>query len=238
MQETEYQCTKVKLDFRERINFAISEFGYNSIHIWITAFMAIFFTDYIGVAATSVSLLMLVVRIFDAINDPIIGLLADRTRSKWGRYRPWVAIGGMVMSLLIILLFAAQPTWPMSVKVGWMWVIYILITVASTACNMPYGALNGVITSDTEERTKLSAIRMVFATIGSNFTNLIAATLILLLSGTNQTGNSARGYSLAVAALDLWHCSWLVMQGLPRLWYLSWQKVIRKWRWNWARMQC
>ena len=110
MQETEYQCTKVKLDFRERINFSISEFGYNSIYIWITAFMAIFFTDYIGVAATSVSLLMLVVRIFDAINDPIIGSLADRTRSKWGRYRPWVAIGGIVMSLLIILLFAAQPT--------------------------------------------------------------------------------------------------------------------------------
>lgn len=198
MQGTDYQCTKVKLDFRERINFAVSEFGYNSIYIWITAFMAIFFTDYIGVAATSVSLLMLVVRIFDAINDPVIGSLADRTHSKWGRYRPWIAIGGIVMSLLIILLFAAQPTWSMSVKVGWMWVIYILITVASTACNMPYGALNGVITSDTEERTKLSAIRMVFATIGSNFTNLIAATLILFLSGTNHTANTARGYSLAV----------------------------------------
>ena len=198
MQGTEYQSTKVKLDFRERINFAVSEFGYNSIYIWISAFMAIFFTDYIGVAATSVSLLMLGVRIFDAINDPIIGSLADRTHSKWGRYRPWVAIGGTVMSLLIILLFAAQPAWPMSVKVGWMWVIYILITVASTACNMPYGALNGVITSDTEERTKLAGVRMVFANIGSNFTNLIAATLILLLSGTNRTANSARGYSLAV----------------------------------------
>ena len=195
---TEYKTTKVKLSFGERVNYAVSEFGYNSIYIWISAFMTIFFTDYMGVSAGACSLLLLVVRIFDAINDPIIGSIADRTHSRWGRYKPWVAIGGTIMSLLIIALFAAQPGWSMTTKMVWMWVIYTLVTVASTCCNMPYGAMNGVITSDTEERTKLSGVRMVFANIGSNFTNLIAAPLILFLSGTNGAENTAQGYSFAV----------------------------------------
>lgn len=193
-----YETSNVKLTFGERVNYAVSEFGYNAIYLWISAFMAIFFTDFIGVSAASVSLLLLLVRIFDAINDPIIGSVADRTRSKWGRYRPWVAIGGIIMSLLIVLLFAAQPTWSMPVKVAWMWIVYILITVASTCCNMPYGALNGVITSDSEERTKLSGVRMVFGNIGANFTSVAAASMILFFSGTGGTENTAQGYFWAV----------------------------------------
>lgn len=102
------------------------------------------------------------------------------------------------MTILIAVLFAAQPTWSMTMKLVWMWVVYILITVASTACNMPYGAMNGVITSNSEERAKLSGMRMVFANLGSNFTNLIAASLILALSGTGRTENTAQGYFWAV----------------------------------------
>lgn len=208
-QETQkvYESSRVKLKMGERINYAVSEFGYNSIYIWISAFMTIFCTDYIGVPAASVSLLLLLVRVFDAINDPIIGSVADRTKSKWGRYKPWVAIGGAVMSLLIIALFAAQPGWSTGFKIAYIWVVYILITVASTCCNMPYGALNGVITSDTEERTKLSGVRMVFANIGANFTNLIAATLILFFSG--GVTNQAHGY--------LWAVVVSVVIGLPTI---------------------
>ena len=193
-----YESSSVKLSMKERIDYAVSEFGYNSIYIWISAFMAIFCTDFLGVSAASVSLLLLLVRVFDAINDPIIGSMADRSHSKWGRYKPWVAIGGTVMSLLIIALFAAQPGWSLTVKTVYVWIVYILITVASTCCNMPYGALNGVITSDTEERAKLSGVRTCFANIGSNFTNLVAASFIMWFSGTGGTAQTAQGYMWAV----------------------------------------
>ncbi|MCD8363209.1 MAG: glycoside-pentoside-hexuronide (GPH):cation symporter [Lachnospiraceae bacterium] len=209
MESTTYKTTRVKLSMGEKVNYAVSEFGYNAIYIWISAFMTIFCTDYIGVPAAMVSVLLLLVRVFDAINDPMIGSLADRTRSKWGRYKPWVAIGGTVMSLLIIALFAAQPGWSTTFKIAYVWVVYILITVASTCCNMPYGALNGVLTSDTEERSKVSGVRMVFAQIGSNFTSLVAASLILFFSGTNGTENTAQGYLGAVVVT--------VVIGLPTI---------------------
>ena len=182
----------------EQLDYAVSSFGYSSIYIWISAFMTIFFTDYAGVPAASVSLLLLVVRFFDAVNDPLIGSIADRTHSRFGRFKPWVGIGGTVMCILIAMLFATQNSWPLKFKILWMWVIYILITVASTCQQMPYNALCGVITSSAEGRIKLSNTRMVCSSLGTNFTNLIAATIILLFSGTHQTENTARGYFGAV----------------------------------------
>lgn len=212
MNNTDYTSTNIKLTIGQRMNYAISEFGYNAIYYWVTAYMLIFYTDIIGVAAGAVSVLTLVVRIFDAVNDPMIGSLADRTKSKWGRYRPWVFIGGTIMSLLILLLFNAQPDWPYTTKVVYMWVIYILVTVASTCCNMPFGALNGVLTSDGFERQKLSSMRMVFANIGSNFTGLVAVPLIVFFSdaGGQQT---QRGYLLAVALC--------IILGLPTMLWTS-----------------
>ena len=201
------ESTNVMPSIRERISYAVGDFGYASVYMWVSSFMTIFFTDYIGVSAASVSALLLVVRIFDAINDPIIGSIADRTKSRFGRYRPWVAFGGTAMCVLIVLLFAAQPTWSTDVKTVWMWVIYTLVTVAATCYGMPFNALGGVITSNDAGRVKLSNTRMVFSSLGSNFTNLIAATLILMFSGTNWTENTAQGYSKAVL------CS--VVIGLP-----------------------
>ena len=193
-QEHTYESSNVMPSLGERISYGVADFGYASAYMWVSSFMTIFFTDYVGVPAASVSALLLVVRIFDAINDPIIGSIADRTKSKYGRYRPWVAVGGTVMCLMIALMFAVQPTWSMGVKIAWMWIVYIVVTVAATCYAMPFNALGGVITSNDEGRVKLSNTRMVCSSLGSNFTNLIAATLILLLSGTNRTSNTAQGY--------------------------------------------
>ena len=193
-QEYTYKSSNVMPSLGERISYGVADFGYASAYMWVSSFMTIFFTDYVGVPAASVSALLLVVRIFDAINDPIIGSIADRTKSKYGRYRPWIAVGGTVMCLMIALMFAVQPTWPMGVKIAWMWIVYIMVTVAATCYAMPFNALGGVITSNDAGRVKLSNTRMVCSSLGSNFTNLIAATLILLLSGTNRTSNTAQGY--------------------------------------------
>lgn len=105
-QEHTYESSNVMPSLGERISCGVADFGYASAYMWVSSFMTIFFTDYVGVPAASVSALLLVVRIFDAINDPIIGSIADRTKSKYGRYRPWVAVGGTVMCLMIALMFA------------------------------------------------------------------------------------------------------------------------------------
>ncbi len=195
----EFESTSIKLSFKQRFDFAISEYGYNIIMNWVYSFMLIYYTDSIGVPAAAVSAMVLFVRIFDAINDPIIGGWADRSKSKWGRYKPWVGIGGIFMGIFVTLLFGANPAWSSSFKVIYMWGIYVLVTVASTCCNMPYGALNGVLTSDGGERAKLSGLRMMIANMGIATIPIIAPRLIAAISGANKGPEAAYGYTVSVA---------------------------------------
>lgn len=91
----QYQNSNVSLSFRERLHYGIGTIGYNASFYWVSAFLQIYYTDTIGVSAGALSALVLAVRMFDAINDPIIGSMADRTKSRWGRYRPWLLFGGI-----------------------------------------------------------------------------------------------------------------------------------------------
>ncbi len=213
--QEDFESTNIKLSFRQRADYAVSDFGYNLIYIWISSFMAIFLTDHMGIAAAAVSFLTLAVRVFDAVNDPIIGAIADRTHDKGkGRYKPWVRWGGIAMALGIVLMFSMQENWSMGFKLTYMWVIYLFITVASTCCNMPYGAMNGILTSNYEERGKLSSLRMVFANLGSNLTGVIAVPLIIFFAGRGgQMG--PRGFMIAVILC--------VAIGLPTIIYTSYR---------------
>lgn len=208
----------IKLTRKDRFNYSVSEFGYNSIYAWISSFMAIFLTDQIGIEAAAVSFLLLFVRVFDAVNDPLIGSLADRSKDRGkGKYKPWVRWGALAMSIFILLMFAMQPDWSMTVKLVYMWVVYIGVTVCSTCCNMPFGALNGLLTADTEERNTLSGVRQMFANIGTNWNSLIAVPLIMYFTSFMGTGNgssqSAAGYFFAVLVC--------VIIGLPTLFWTS-----------------
>lgn len=181
----------------KRIYYALGDFGYNFMYYWLSTYLMIYYTDTIGISAATVSVMMLVVRIFDAFNDPIIGSLADRTNSRWGRYRPWFLIGSIAMATFIVLIFAASPDWSYSVRVIWMWVVYLFLTVASTCSNMPYGALNGCITPDSEDRAKVSGLRMMFANVSSMITVIIAVPLIRAFAADGSASDS-RGFFFAV----------------------------------------
>lgn len=207
----------VKLSFKQRLDYAIGEFGYNSIYIWISSMMAIFLTDQMGIAAAAVSALTLLVRVFDAFNDPLIGSIADRCEDRGkGKYKPWVRWGGLAMSLGILALFGMQPGWSMTFKLVYMWVVYIFITVCSTCCNMPYGALNGVMTADTGERNKISGIRMVFSNGGSAWTGMFAVPWIVFFSGVGDgVTQNHKGYFFSVLTC--------VIIGLPTLFWSSYK---------------
>ena len=191
--------TNIKLSTREKVNFTIAEVGYNSIYYWISGFMTIFFTDQMGIKAGMVSLLLLAVRVFDAINDPIIGSMADRSKpdKRGNRYSAWIRWGAIAMSTFIFLLFCCQSGWSYTVKCIWMWGLYILVTVASTCCNMPYGAQAGVLTSNGAERSKLSGVRMMFANIGMNACAILAIPMLLAFSNADGAQNP-RGFRLAI----------------------------------------
>nr|WP_275982018.1 glycoside-pentoside-hexuronide (GPH):cation symporter [Ohessyouella blattaphilus] len=181
----------------QRFTYALGDFGYNFMYYWLSTYLMIYYTDTIGISAGTVSIMMLVVRIFDAINDPFIGSLADRTKTRWGRYRPWFLVGSLAMATCIVLVFAAKAEWTYTNRVLWMWGIYLLLTVASTCSNMPYGALNACITPDSEDRAKLSGLRMMFANVSSMVTVIIAVPLIRFFA-TDGSATDERGYFYAV----------------------------------------
>ncbi len=187
-----YRLTPLK-----RFYYALGDFGYNFMYYWLSTYLTIYYTDTIGIPAAAVSVMMLVIRIFDAFNDPVIGSLADRTHSRWERYRVRFLLGSIAMASFIVLIFAASPDWSYRGRLLWMWGVYVLLTIASTCSNMPYGALNGCITPDSEDRAKVSGLRMMFANVSSMVTVIIAVPLMRLFS-SDGTASSARGYFWAV----------------------------------------
>ena len=139
--------------------------------------------------------LMLFSRFWDAINDPVIGGLSDKTHTKWGRYRPWLLIAAPLTALVLMLTFWAHPDWPSAAKIVYMAVTYCILVLGYTCVNIPYGTLCGAMTQNIEERAKINTFRSVSAMIAIGIINIITVPLIGALGG----GDDKKGYLLVAA---------------------------------------
>ena len=131
-----------------------------------TAYLPFFYSTIFGLSLVDATFLMLVTRIWDAVSDPMMGIIADRTQTKWGKYRPYLMWIAIPFSLVGILLFTT-PEMAYAGKRIWAYVTYIMMMTVYTAINVPYGAMLGVMTSDSDEKTVFSSFRMFFAYAGS-----------------------------------------------------------------------
>ena len=155
-----------------------------------------FYTDVFGISAAIVGSIFLVARIWDAVNDPIMGLIADRTRSRWGRFRPyllWMAIPYGVIGFACFIV----PDWSSSAKIFYAAVTYILFGMIYTAINLPYSGLMAVISPNSLERTKVASFRF----IGANLGGLVVALCIPLLVEYFGAGNEQVGYKITMGLL-------------------------------------
>lgn len=131
-----------------------------------TAYLPFFYSTIFGLSLVDATFLMLVTRIWDAVSDPMMGIIADRTQTKWGKYRPYLMWVAIPFSIVGILLFTT-PEMAYAGKRIWAYVTYIMMMTVYTAINVPYGAMLGVMTSDSDEKTVFSSFRMFFAYAGS-----------------------------------------------------------------------
>ena len=152
--------TNIKIPFWKAACFGLGDFGNNFVWTFVGSYLMIFYTDVFGIPMAAVSLLMLIARAWDAINDPIIGGLSDRTRTRWGRYRPWVLLMSFPTAIITVLTFWAHPDWSNTSKIVYMYVTYALLVFCYTGVNIPYSAMTSVLTQNTDERAKLSTMRI------------------------------------------------------------------------------
>lgn len=179
--------------------FASGEMVYNLPWMLISSFLAFFMTDVALIPATAVSILFLICRVWDAINDPMIGSLADRTRTPMGRYRPWLVGGVIILLPLVILSFWAHPDWSVGARTAYGCILYALAVIAATAWNIPFSALNGVISPYPRERASFSSYRIFVSSIACSVATAIFIPLVKRFSGAE--GNQVRGYLLAAVVV-------------------------------------
>lgn len=194
--EPEKMDPAVKLSWGEKFGYAAGDMASCLYFGIFMNFMAIFYTDVFGISAAALGTMLLVVRTWDWINDPIMGAIADRTNTKMGKFRPWLLWMILPYMVLGILTFT---TFDLSggLKLAYAYVTYTLLMVIYTAINVPYGALMGVMTAKSEERTVLASFRFVGANAG-----VFTVTLLLPFLVTNiGRGNEQLGYSGAVTVL-------------------------------------
>lgn len=163
----------------ERFSYGCGDFGCNIIYTAMSAFLMIYYTDYAGVNALAVGTIMMVSRIFDGVSDIIMGILVDRTKSRFGKARPWLLRMCVPFAVSGVLLFSVPTSWAATPKLVYVFITYNLVsTVIYTAINVPYSALNALMTQDPYERSVLSIFRNLLATAGTLTINLCTLPLV------------------------------------------------------------
>lgn len=181
-----------KVPFISKLAYGMGDVGCNFSWMFVGNFLMIFYTDVFGISMSAVATLMLFSRFWDAINDPIIGGLSDKTHTRWGRYRPWLLFAAPLTALVLILTFWAHPNWSQTHKIIYMAVTYCILVLGYTCVNIPYGTLCGAMTQNMTERAQINTSRSVSAMIAIGIINIITIPLIEWLGN----GNARQGYLL------------------------------------------
>ena len=167
------------------------------------AYLMIFYTDVFGLPAAVVGTMFLITRIWDSAFDPIVGVVADRTHSRWGKFRPYLLWLAVPFGIIGILTFVT-PDWSPTGKLIYAYVTYSLMMMIYSAINVPYASLLGVMSPNPKERNTLSTYRMTFAYIGSFIALLLFMPLVNFFSGNSkELADQQTGWTMAVVVIAI-----------------------------------
>ncbi len=181
------------LSFREKVGYGLGDMASNFYMGFFGLFLLYYYTDVFGISPAAAATMLLVTKIVDAVSDPAMGLIADRTDSRWGKYRPYLLFVAIPYAILGYLLFLGPELSDIG-KLIYAYVTYTLVMLAYTAINVPYSALLAVISPVAEERTKATQFRFVFASLGTLCVGAFATPLVHWFGG----GDEVRGFRLTI----------------------------------------
>ncbi|XOV78946.1 MAG: glycoside-pentoside-hexuronide (GPH):cation symporter [Aestuariibacter sp.] len=186
------------ISVREKVAYGLGDTASNIVFQTVMLFLSYFYTDIYGISPAIVGVLFLSVRIFDAVTDPLMGALTDRTETRFGKFRPYLLWLAVPFGIISVLAFTT-PDFSEQGKIIYAFVTYSLLMIAYTAINIPYCALGGVLTADPKERVEVQSYRFVFGMLGG----LIVTALTIPLVDWFGNGDKALGYQLTIAAMSL-----------------------------------
>jgi GPH family glycoside/pentoside/hexuronide:cation symporter len=196
----------MKLLMKEKVGYALGDVASNFYWRVFDVFLFIFYTDVFGLPPAAVGTMMLVTRLIDAISDPLMGATADRTKTRFGKFRPYLLWGAIPLAAAGILVFTVPDTTEGG-KLVWAYLTYIFMMLAYTFINVPYGALLGVVTSDSQQRTTLTSFRFIGAFSGGTLVAYLTPELVEWLGN----GNEALGWQLTMTVYGVVACGLFVL---------------------------
>jgi len=187
-----------KLTKIEKIGFGAGDTAVNISLMSIALLLTFFYTDIFGLDLKQMAFLFLIVRLIDAVTDPLMGWITDRVNSRYGRYRPWIGLAAIPFGISVYLVFA-NPDIPHEQKIVWAYATYIFNTIMFTVVTIPYISLIGVITDSPEERLSANAYRFVMAKMAV----LFITTFLTALATWFGNGDKAEGFGAAMAIMAI-----------------------------------
>lgn len=187
-----------KLSLVEKAGYSAGDAAANFVFMTMVLFQLNFYTDVFGLSANAAAAILLWPRLWDAVFDPIMGVLADRTKSRWGRFRPWVLWTALPWAIVMVLAYTTPQGWSMGMMIAYAGITNTILMTLYSMNNMPYSALGGVMTGDLNERTKLNSYRFVSV----NIAQFIVGGLTLPLVAKFAVGHDrAHGWQMT---MTLW----------------------------------
>nr|WP_298928953.1 glycoside-pentoside-hexuronide (GPH):cation symporter [uncultured Erythrobacter sp.] len=162
----------------EKIGYGVGDLSSGLMLNFFGFFLLYFFVDLGGLAPAAIGIMLFVTKLIDAVTDPMMGAIADRTRTRWGRYRPYLLFGAVPLGISMVLIFSAPDDMGDTALLIWAYVTYTLCMLAFTAVNVPYGGLLGVISPSSKVRGNVTAFRMFFSALGGILVGALGTTLV------------------------------------------------------------
>lgn len=192
-----------RLSVTEKLGYSLGDAAANFVFMTMVLFQANFYTDVMGIAAGTAGYVLLIPRLWDAFFDPVMGVLADRTRTRWGRFRPWILATAIPWGVVMYLAYRTPVGWSGTSLIAYALVTNLLLMTLYSANNMPYAALGGVMTGDSYERTSLNAYRFIAVNLAQLVVTGFTLPLVAKFAALYGEGETARatGWELT---MGLW----------------------------------
>ncbi|MHB0777061.1 MFS transporter [Halomonas sp. WWR20] len=196
-----------RLTYLEKVGFGSGDMAINVVISSMFLIISYFYTDVYGLKPSHMGILFLVARLVDAVTDPLMGIITDKHRTRWGRYRPYFLFFSVPFGISVLLLFTT-PDWDYNAKLVWAYSTYIFVTLMFTAVTIPYISLIGVLTPDPKERLSANGYRLFFAKIAAFLVTIIVPKLAEYWGGDNLAVGyqAAMGLMGAIATLLFLFC--------------------------------